>query len=459
MLREAARGAHVVVEARDRWALLGPGDARDRTVIVVRGSARVDTRIDGDVIVVDGDLRLGRGAVIAGRAVAIGGHVYRTPFAVVRGGVREYPDDRFEATPAGAGWRLAWGRLDTQFATPPLRLPGFAGFRVAAYSRVDGLGLTWGPQLAAGGLTVRPAATWRTHRGAIDPSLTARLGSRRVALEGTAERTTATNEGWIAGDLATAAIGLVSGVDLRNWYRADRADLRLRLLHDGGPVAVELWGGGREERPSAAAPAGVGQRRPWTLTQPTPGNDFTRANPVVTTRRLTTAVGGIAVTAPSGAAVASRLAVQAEVTALEHDGAGRFTQFLGDWSSRIGTGGRTRFETFAHAAWHSGTLPDVRVGALGGPGTLLTEPVLGLRGERLAFASARWAVPLGERVVSPTIGLRLARGWIGDADRWGRAVTNIGAQVDLGPLRLEYAYDPAARRGAAVLVTSWVPAW
>lgn len=455
---QVTRGPHTVVVARERWALLGAADASDRSLIIVRGSARVDTRVDGDVVVVDGDLRLGRGAVIAGRAVAIGGHVYRTPFAVVRGGVLEFPDDRFEATPAGAGWRLAWGRLDSQFATPPVRLPGFAGFRVAAYSRVDGLGLTWGPQLGRGPLVVRPQVTWRTHRGAIDPAIAARLGSRRVALEAVVERTTASNEGWIAGDLASAGIGLLSGVDLRNWYRADRADVRVRVLQDRWPVAVEAWAGAREALVSPASgvgPAGM----PWTMASPTPGNGFDRPNPLVPRQRLTTAVGGVAFTAPSGARVTSRLAVEAEVTALEHDAAGRFTQVIADWTSRVSTGGRTRLETLGRAAWHDGALPPARWGALGGPGTLLTEPVLALRGPRLAFASARWACPLGERTISPVVALRAARGLAGDALGWQRAVTNVGAQVDVGPVRLEYAWDPAARRGVTVLQTSWVPAW
>lgn len=459
VLRDVVRRSHRVVAARDRWALLGPADASDRSVIVVRGSARVDARVEGDVVVVDGDLRLGRGAVIAGRAVAIGGHVFRTPFSVVRGGILEYPDDRFDAEPSREQWRLGWNRLDSLYTSPPLRLPGFAGFRVAAYSRVDGLGVTWGPQLAAGPLTVRPSATWRTHRGRVDPSVAVRLGSRRFTAEAEAARTTASNEQWIAGDLVAASVGLLTGVDLRNWYRTDRAEGRFRMLQDSWPIAVEAWAGGRDDRilpPQRLRPSPTG---PWTLATPTPGNGFDRAIPAVTSQRLTTAIAGLGLAAPSAGGVRSRLVVQAEVTAHEWDGQGRFMQVVSDWTSVVPTGGRTRLESIGRAAWHTGDLPSARIGAVGGPGTLLTEPVLALRGERLVFGAARWVVPLGESALLPKIALRAARGLVGDAGRWQRAVTNLGAQVDVGPVRLEYAYDPSSRRGAAVVVTSLVPSW
>jgi len=459
ILRDVVRRPHRVVAARDRWALLGPADASDRSVIVVHGSARVDTRVEGDVVVVDGDLRLGRGAVIAGRAVAIGGHVFRTPFSVVRGGIQEYPDDRFDAVPVREQWRLGWSRLDSLYASPPLRLPGFAGFRVAAYSRVDGLGLTWGPQLAAGPLTVRPAATWRTHRGRVDPSVTLRLGSRRFAAEAEAARTTVSNEQWIAGDLVAASVGLLTGLDLRNWYRTDRAEGRIRMLQDSWPIAVELWAGGRDERVLPPQPLRLSPTGPWTFATPTPGNGFDRVNPAVASQRLTTAIAGLGLATPIAGGMQSRLVLQAEVTAHEWDNRGRFMQVVSDWTSVVPTGGRTRLESIGHAAWHTGDLPAARLGAVGGPGTLLTERVLALRGERLVFGAARWVVPLGERALLPRLALRAARGLVGDAARWQRGVTNVGVQVDVGPVRLEYAYDPAARRGAAVVVTSLVPSW
>jgi hypothetical protein len=458
VLRDVTARPHRVVVARDRWALIEPEDTSPFGVVVVRGSARVDAVIDGDIVVVDGDLRLENGARIRGRAVAIGGHVFRSPFAVAQGGVLEFAYDRFDATPAGDDWALRWGPLVSQFGTPPLRMPGFAGFRVAAYSRVDGLALTWGPEFTRGVVRVTPALTWRTHRGVIDPSLAVRLGSRRAAFEAMAERTTATADDWIAGDLSAAAIGFVSGVDLRNWYRSDRASLGVRLRQDAWPVVVEGWAFGLAERVSAASGGGaLPAPGPWTLAGPTRGQGFTRPNPVVVSGDFTTVLAGIALGGPSGAARGTRLSLQGETAVTPWDTAGRFTQLLTDVTSWVPLGAGFFADIWGRGAWQSGALPQQRWQSVGGPGTLLTEPVLGLRAPRLAFGAVRLGRAFGVGASAPALAFRAAT-----AAAWApggalRRATNIGAQLDAGPVRLEFAYDPKARRQVTVLGVSWVP--
>jgi hypothetical protein len=90
---------------------------------------------------------------------------------------------------------------------------------------------------------------------------------------------------------------------------------------------------------------------------------------------------------------------------------------------------------------------------------LLTVPVLGLQAPNLWFGAARVAWSVGSGALAPAVGLRVASAAAWRAGVAATAVTNVGAQLDVGPLRLEYAFDPAARRGVVVLVASLVPAF
>lgn len=458
LLRDVVSRPHRVVVARDRWAhVQEPTDSG--SVVVVRGSARVDAVVTGDVVVVDGDLRLANGARIGGRAVAIGGHVFRSAFARVGGGVVELPQDRFDADSTGDGWRLRWGPLVSQYGTPPLRLPGFAGLRVAAYSRVDGLALTFGPEFNAGGIRWRPGITYRSHIGAWDPSAELRIGTRRTALRLTAERATVTNEGWIASPVAAAGVGLLTGVDVADWYRADRGAVMLETRQDQWPMTVLMGVGAGAERVWATGSAIRTASRPWTLSDPRPRNDFSRPNPAVPTGRLTTALARVGVWGPTGARRTTGLVVTGEVSVPPWDSLGHFTQFLADWRSVIPIGSTAHtLESWGHGAWSSGATPPQRFVAAGGPGTLPTEPTLGMRGDRLALGSVRYRVGLGEQ---GALGVALAwtRGRVGTGG-WQRGVTNWSAQADVASwVRIEVAWDPAARRWAALAFTTLAPRW
>src|SRR5688572_9055620 len=83
----------------------------DRTVLVLGGDATVASTVHGDVIVVDGDLFLHPGAIIDGRAVAIGGGVYPSSLARIAMGTESFRDVTFDVTRAPAGrfyldWRV-----------------------------------------------------------------------------------------------------------------------------------------------------------------------------------------------------------------------------------------------------------------------------------------------------------------------------------------------------------------
>jgi hypothetical protein len=68
---------------------LAEGETSAEPIVVIGGSARIDGRVEDDVVVVGGGLRLGPKAVIQGNAVTVGGSVSLEPGASVQGTIDE----------------------------------------------------------------------------------------------------------------------------------------------------------------------------------------------------------------------------------------------------------------------------------------------------------------------------------------------------------------------------------
>jgi len=88
---------------------LAEGETASEPVVVIGGSARVDGRVENDVLVVGGGLTLGPKAVIAGNAVSVLGKVTLEPGASVQGSIDEalLPWPGFSIDP---DWGDAWWR-------------------------------------------------------------------------------------------------------------------------------------------------------------------------------------------------------------------------------------------------------------------------------------------------------------------------------------------------------------
>jgi hypothetical protein len=154
----------------------------DRSVLILGGDATVASTVHGDVVVVDGDLFLHPGAVIDGRAVAIGGGVYPSSLASVGLGTESFRDVTYDITGSREGRTYLDWRVISPVAIETLTFPIIFGVRLPTYTRVDGLAMPWGPRimLDTGRIVIDPLITYRTDLGALDPSLTARLGLGRL---------------------------------------------------------------------------------------------------------------------------------------------------------------------------------------------------------------------------------------------------------------------------------------
>ena len=417
-----------------------------RTVLVLGGDATVASTVHGDVIVVDGDLFLHPGATIDGRAVAIGGAVYPSSLARVALGTESFRDVTYDVTRAPGGRLYLDWRVISPVAIETLTFPLVYGFRIPTYTRVDGLGLPWGPRimLDTGRIVIDPVVTYRSDLGEIDPSLTARLAiGRLTSLEVRAMRGTFTNDAWIQSNIANLLGTLGTGHDYRNYWRADRGEALAQRRWERASTMLAFEIGARTERAWSVAAGG-----PWSVF----GRDdveegILRPNPPVRHGRITSALaGGRFDWERQEVTLSTALLTE---TALDAPDDVRFTQSTFDARVGFPTFRTHTFSFEAHAVHTFGDrAPPQRFAYLGGSGTLPTFDILEFGGDQLLFFESRYSIPI-ERIRIPVVGspVIMLRHMIGMAgvDSLPPFEQNLGVRVRVGPIRVDFAIDPASR--------------
>ncbi|HEU6449973.1 MAG TPA: hypothetical protein VFT57_01035 [Gemmatimonadaceae bacterium] len=438
--------------AYERWnTRLFRDSVYDRTVVIVGSDASVASTIHGDLIVVDGDIYLRPGARIDGRAIAYGGGVYDSEQAEVRGGRVSYWDTRYRITRTDS-------TIVLDYRPPPIleeaqlaSLPLLYGLRIPTYTRVDGLGLPWGPRFMltwrqGGSLQVDPTVTYRSDIGAFDPAVTAQLRlDPGWSAHLYAGRGTFTNDDWIESDLVNSIKVLLNGRDYRNYWRADRFEGRVARTLTGSSGEFTVWGGARTERDWSITAGG-----PWSLRGRRAGDGMIRPNPAVERGRISSALGGVggSVSRPE---IAFAAAAQVE-RPFDAPSDESFTQATIDAGIRFATFASQSFELHSHAVLTAGdTASPQRFSYLGGTGTLPTFPVLQFGGEQLLFIESAYNVPITPLHVPilgpPVLSLRHAIGAAG-VGKLPKFEQNLIARVALGVVFAEYAIDPATRNDA-----------
>lgn len=418
----------------------------DRTVLVLGGDATVASIVHGDVIVVDGDLFLHPGAAIDGRAVAIGGGVYPSSLATVGRGMESFRDVTYGVTRSGDGAVALDWRVVSPRRVETLTFPIIFGFRLPTYSRVDGLGLKWGPRLMfdTGRIVIDPVITYRSDLGEVDPSLTARLGLGRLTnLEVRAARGTFTNDAWIQSDIANFISALIAGRDYRNYWRADRGEALLQRRWERAATMFALEIGGRVERAWSVTAGG-----PWSVFGRNDVEEgMLRPNPAVLHGRITSALaGGRFDWERQRVTLSSRLLAE---TALDAPDDSRFTQATLEAHVGFPAFRDHTFSLEAHAVHTFGdTAPPQRFAYLGGSGTLPTFDLLEFGGDRLLFFESRYAIPI-DRIQIPVVGspVIMFRHMIGMAgiDSLPPFEQNIGVRLLVGLIKVDWTIDPVSR--------------
>ncbi len=296
-------------------------------VAVLGGPLVVAGRIDGDVVVINGDVELLSGASVTGDLTVVGGAVTGQDDARLGGEVVAYsgrlPYER-------RGERIVWvGRArdagDDDSARTADDGDGRSDFIVAtgqSYNRVEGLPITFGPVIETAGrnpLRLRAAAVFRTEDGTIDPGrwgydvrLEQFLGGYRAFRVGAAYRSVVDPiEGWHLSKLENGLSTFFLHQDFRDHYLREGWSGYATLAPEGSPLS--LTAEFRSEK-HVSVPSGS----PWTLFD---NSEPWRAQPLVGEGRLNSAiVHGELDTRSHAAAPSTGWYVQASVErALESD--------------------------------------------------------------------------------------------------------------------------------------------
>jgi hypothetical protein len=274
---------------------VGRDEIVDGNLYVRRGVLRVFGLVNGNILVMDGDVWFDEGAEVTGDVTVVGGATRNSERARLAGTVTEYGEGfgllaRARAVHNGRDeWRgrnygtYSWRDWDG----------GELAVRIGRnYNRVEGLPVQIGPSISTGGrwaTRLEALAVWRTDAGPLTNTermgYVARaeqfLGMRGGALRiGASLRSTIDPiEAWTVSDLeASLAAGLLHD-DQRDYFERDGWSAYLRVMPRRSPFDVILEY--RDERHRTVAP-----RTPWTLFD---RGDPWRDQPLVAEGRIRTA--------------------------------------------------------------------------------------------------------------------------------------------------------------------------
>lgn len=462
LLRAALAAPHTTVALPDSAARVAL--RRDTTyvasVIVIGGNASVASTVRGDVIVVGGDLFLHPGAVIEGRAVAIGGGVYNSTLATVRGARLSFRDETFVGAPAAGTVVGSHHSADTIALSyrslgsgPPsaITFPAY-GFRLPAYDRVNGASVPFGPavSLDSGRIEIDPTATYRSHLGVVDAAARARVGvGRRDALTIVAGRGTRTNDDWNRSDFLNGISALFGGIDARNYYRADLLEGRVSRRWESATIDLTPYVGVATERAWSVGPDSAAASAPYSVfLRRDRRRGMLRPNPAVVAGRISSALVGLEGNwASQGVQTSATTRLELPFEAV---GDAHFIQATVDWTVGFPTIGSQRLDVFAHGVVTTGdAAPPQRHAYLGGEdGTIVTRDLLSMGGDQLLFIQGLYSVPLDRVRIkllgSPIVAVRYAVGGAG-VSRLPSLVQNVGVRVTVSLLRVQYMIDPATR--------------
>lgn len=446
ILEAALASPHATIAPGAGEATLARGASYPATVVILGRDATVASRVRGDVIVVGGNLFVRPGAHIEGRAVAIGGTATNSTLAIVEDGRLSFRDETFDVEPVpGGGYALRYRALRPP--SEPFALPGWFGLRIPTYDRVNGVTLPYAPSFTidSGRIVLEPGVAYRSHLGAFDPYVEARMElGRRSRAELWAGRGTFSNDRWIYGDLLNSITSLGLGLDTRNWFRAGRAEARVHRKWEGPMWQHEPFVGARWERAWSTGFDSIVPSAPWSVFGRS-DERMRRPNPRIDDGRIASALLGLRSQWDQPGLRAETI-VEAELAAAGV-GERRFAQTTFDGKVTFPTFGTQRLEMDAHAVVTiADSAPRQRFAYLGGSGTLRTLDLLSQGGDQLVFLESRYVVPLTRPVLpflgQPVITLIHA---IGGAGIGGlpRLEQELGVRIGLGLVRVEVFANPA----------------
>ena len=435
-------------------------------------------RAPGDVVIFDADVRLE--GTIEGSVAVIGGNFFIRPRAVVKGDIALLGGEVYSSALATTGRVLETARGSRVAISGDSAMEGegeysariiepmkaslivFSPRPLPAYDRVNGLTLTLGARILPTRSDSGPRIdVWGAYRFENPDRLgggiraTVPLGVQNVQLVGEASRATRTNDAWQRGDLSNSISVLAYGRDYRDYWDADQARVMVTR-----PVGLPLIPGESWVSPRA----GVQWSRDRSLRTHHvfslwDSRDKDRENPPVLEGTVVSAFGGVGLRSVGHlSSFTGDLQVERSLSAPFDE---QFTQLLGE-----ATYTATAFRTHTLRVYLrgltplGGDAPPQRYEILGGPTTLPTLRVASYRGDHLAFADARYGIPLPVMlpfVGAPSLQFLYASGaaWTGDeSPRWTQnagvgllfALASVSVYVDPADPKPRFVFTAAVPR-------------
>lgn len=279
MLARALAAPYVVIGPASSRAVL-PGDSTYRqTVIVLGREAVLDGTVEGDLIVIGGDLHLHPRSTVRGRALVIGGGLYVSTMSRV-GSDAAFPEFTYDISPIAGGYALQYRPRDRPTA---IAWPGVFGLRLPTYDRSNGLSIPFGPLLTpTDRLAIEPRVSYRSNLGAIDPAGALQYTFHsRASLVVSGEHGTFSNDDWVWPDYLNSASTLFDGHDTRNYFRATRAQASLSYRLDAAASRLTPYLGARWERAYSVRPDSFTTGGPWSFRGHRDRDDMLRPNPPI----------------------------------------------------------------------------------------------------------------------------------------------------------------------------------
>ncbi len=457
VLRQINAAPHIVIGPAGADAVLPRDSIVRQSVIVLGRNVVVDGTVQGDVVVVGGDLYTHPRSNISGRAIAIGGGVYDSALGSVGGGVQAYREFTYDISSISGGWALTYRQIFT--SSEPFAFE-FYGLRIPTYDRSNGLSLPVAPTIGIPGTRaqIEPRLTYRSQLGRLDPSASVvdSIG-QHTALRAWAGRATFTNDSWVWSDLINSLEVLWRGEDTRNYFRATRAELTVSQRHEVSTLTVARYAGARIEEGRSVRPDTNAAGGPWSLIARNDIDDMRRPNPRIDPGSVRSIIAGTELEWTPSATVA-RLRVDAEAGQFRERCAGcstlldsKFGQATIDGTIQFPTVGTQtlRFDAHAVVTSSSGGTPRQRWVYIGGSGSIPTIDLLSRGGDELLFIDARYAIPV-ERVTLPFFGNPVVtlREVIAGATQgaFPRLDQATGVRIGAGYVSVEWLVDPTTGR-------------
>jgi hypothetical protein len=471
ILRGALAAPHeLIVRLDTAQVVLRRDTTYSRSVIVLAREVVVDGAVQGDVIVVGGDLHIHPRAVISGRAIAIGGGVYESTMSRVGAGTEAFRDFTYEVLPVEGGYALRYRSFVDRPASA-VTLPALYGLRIPMYDRSDGVTLTVGPVIAVPNtdFIVEPHLSYRSQLGQFDPALgVAYAVSSRTTVRVVAERNTFSNEDWIWPDLLNSAATLFSGHDTRNHYRSKRVEAAIARSFDVEAVDLQAYVGARTERDESVRPDSNATGGPWSLYGRRDRDDMLRPNPRIDDGTISSGVAGARARWAGADVVAlATLDLEAGVSNPPYSQSNGFVQATFDGSVQFPTfktqtlridghfvvsGGveisGDRISTAAGAPDSRTRVPRQRWAYVGGPGSVPTLAMLERGGDQLVYIDGRYNIPI-ERLQLPLVGpptVTLREVLAGaDVGKFPSIAQSMGVRLAVSFIYVDFMFDPDTR--------------